>query len=211
MAEIREIFMPYNILVWYSGVVLDHDSQTDSNEYEWGPDVLSTTSSKEYNENQEVITKEDLSIAKQKMKLETRQEKLRIQRKEAYAKRKGKDKDKEVIPQELQTRIDQAFENTIFSSKEEQDVSRYGRTIEELRDSQVGLTISPKEVEFERRQNPAKESSLSCTKLCQLQNANEVNQEGICSIKDVCVDIIHSFKGQTLVEEPLECELQNAN
>lgn len=78
MAEIRELFAPDNIPVWYSGVVLDHDSETDSNEYEWGPDVLSTTSSKGHNEDQEAITKEDLSIAKQKMELERRQEKLRI-------------------------------------------------------------------------------------------------------------------------------------
>lgn len=73
------------------------------------------------------------------------------------------------------------------------------------------MIISPEEVEFERRQNLVKESSLSCTQECQLQNSNEVNQEGICSIKDMCVDIVHSFKGQMSVEEPLECELQNAN
>lgn len=125
--------------------------------------------------------------------MERRQEKLRIQRKEAYAKRKENDKNNDTIPQEAQTRI------------------RYARTIEEIRDSQVGLTISPKEAKFERRQNLLKECSLSCTQVYQLQNANEVNQEEICSTKDVCFDIIHSFKGQTSIEEPLECELQNAN
>lgn len=72
MVKIRELFTPYNIHVGYSGVVLDHGSETDSNEYEWGPDVLSSTSSKENNEEQTTITEEDLSITKQKMELERR-------------------------------------------------------------------------------------------------------------------------------------------
>lgn len=110
-----------------------------------------------------------------------------------YAKRKGDDKDREAMPQEVKTKI------------------RYARTIEELRDSQVGFTISPEEVEFKRRQNPLKESTSSCAQKCQLLNAIEVNQEGIYIIKDLCVDIIHSFKGQTSVERSLECELQNPN
>lgn len=46
MTEIKEHFAPYNIPIWYSGVILDRDSEIDSNEYEWRPDVLSTTSSK---------------------------------------------------------------------------------------------------------------------------------------------------------------------
>lgn len=175
MTEIRELFAPYDIPVWYGGVILDQDSEIDSNEYEWGPEALSTTSNKEHNEDQAAITKEDLSITEQKIKLERRQEKLKIQRKEAYAKRKENDKNNDTMPQEAQTRI------------------KYARTIEEIRDSQVGLTISPEEAKFERRQNLLKESSLSCTQVHQLQTANEVNQEEICNTKDVCVDIIHSF------------------
>lgn len=62
MTEIRELFAPYDIPIWYSGVILDQNSETDSNEYEWGPDALSTTSSNEHNEDQATITKEDLSI-----------------------------------------------------------------------------------------------------------------------------------------------------
>lgn len=190
MIEIRELFAPYDIPIRYSGVILDQDSETDSNEYEWSPDVFSTTSSKEHNEDQVTITKEDLSIAEQMMKLERRQEKLRIQRKEAYAKRKGNDKDREAMPQEAQTQI------------------RYGRTMEELRDSQVGLTISLEEFEFERRQNLLKESTSSCAQICQLQNENGVNQEGICSIKDVCVDITIHLRDKHQLKNHLSVNYQ---
>lgn len=72
------------------------------------------------------------------------------------------------MPQEVQTRI------------------RYARTIEEIRDSQVGLTISPEEDEFERRKNLLKESSLTCTQVYKLQTANGVNREEIRNTKDVC-------------------------
>lgn len=198
IAEIRELFAPYNIPVWYSGIVLDNGSETNSNEYEWGPDVSSSISREERNEEQETITKEDFFTTKQKIELERRQEELRIQRKEAYTRqqKKGDDKDKEITPQEAKTHIDQAFGNIRFLSNKEQDVPRYGRTIEELRDSQVEWTINLEEVEFERRKKIAKEFSISCASVCQLENANEFienNQEGTCNTKDVCVDIIHLF------------------
>lgn len=57
IAGIRELFTPYDIPVWYSGVILYQDLEIDSNEYEWSPDVLSPTSSKEHNEGQVAITK----------------------------------------------------------------------------------------------------------------------------------------------------------
>lgn len=38
----------------------------------------------------------------------------------------------------------------------EQGIPRYGITIEELIEIQVGMTISPEEVEFERRQKITK-------------------------------------------------------
>lgn len=55
---------------------------------------------------------------------------------------------------------------------------------------------------------------MTCAQVCQFQAINEsieINQEGIYSIKDVCVDIIHFFKGQMLDDESLEIESQNTN
>lgn len=78
------------------------------------------------------------------------------------------------------------------------------------------MTISPEEAKFDRRQKLAKkeESSMPCAQVCQLQATNEshkIDPEGICSIKDVCVDIIHSFEGQMADDESLESESQNTN
>lgn len=60
--------------------------------------------------------------------------------------------------------------------------------------------MSPEEVEFERRQTSI-ESSRSHEQMCQLK-------EGHCNIKDVEVDIIHSFEYQASNDESLKDESQ---
>lgn len=67
MAKIKELFLPYNIPVRYSGVILDTNSEIDSNEYEWGPNPSSDVSSKKNDEEQAVVRVEDTLFTKQRI------------------------------------------------------------------------------------------------------------------------------------------------
>lgn len=79
--------------------------------------------------------------------------------------------------------------------------------------SQVGETIILEEAKYERRQEVARKA-IKATQICQIQASNETDSnvkivsEKVCYPKDIQVDMIHSFEGQTSANRPLEGETQ---
>lgn len=75
-----------------------------------------------------------------------------------------------------------------------------GITIEELKSSQVGETISLEEAKYERRQEMARKE-VEAPQICQIQASNEtdsntkISSEKACYPKDIQVDMIHLFEG----------------
>lgn len=83
-----------------------------------------------------------------------------------------------------------------------------GRSQEELIASQEEVTISLEEAKYERRkamEKKTKEATLNLwEQICRLQASNETSSnserpyEESCHIKEVYIDLVHSYGGQTL-------------